>query len=393
MKIAFVLQYFDSTRGGAERYIVNLAQFLLQCGHQVHIFAIDCRDLNENVIFHQVVVTGRGVTRLQQFSQKSEAMLRTETFDVIQAFEKTLYMDVFQPHSGVHRASVQRNLQASPNRLFRFGRALAKQCSSKERFFTEIEDQIYKLDPLPMFVPLSKMVQEHMRQYYQVPDEKMRLIFNGSQLEQFHPEERAITGVRLREQHGIKDELTFLFVALNYRRKGLYYLLQAARVLKQEHAGAEFKILIVGRGHDRYYAQLASKFGLGNQVVFAGEQSNIHEYYLAGDVLVLPTFYDPCSLVVFEALAAGLPVITTKYNGAGEIILNTHHGWIVNKPEDVIGIARAMGSYFDREKLQGQRLAARQLAEEYPLQRSFEQMEQLYQEIAADKLEIAGSQR
>jgi UDP-glucose:(heptosyl)LPS alpha-1,3-glucosyltransferase len=59
--------------------------------------------------------------------------------------------------------------------------------------------------------------------------------------------------------------------------------------------------------------------------------------------LLHPTFYDPCSLVVLEAIGSGIPVLTTGYNGAAELIKKGSAGWVVEDPRDKQALAMALG--------------------------------------------------
>jgi UDP-glucose:(heptosyl)LPS alpha-1,3-glucosyltransferase len=72
-------------------------------------------------------------------------------------------------------------------------------------------------------------------------------------------------------------------------------------------------------------------------------------FYHAADLLVHPTYYDPCSRVVLEALAAGLPVITTRFNGAAERITSGRQGYVLESPDDVAGLAQAIVRLCDDE--------------------------------------------
>lgn len=391
MKLAFVLQNFDRKRGGAERYIVGLAKFLAARGHELHVFSTTFTEPIPGVSWRQVPASGSGAARLRSFSATSEAMLRAESFDAIQGFEKTLYMDVFQPHSGVHRASVRQNLLSSPNPFMRALRSFAKRWSGRETFYLETEDILFRRRPTPVFVALSNLVKGHMQTEYQVPDSQIRLIYNGTDLNEFNPALRETTGKAIREEQGIGNETVFLFVSLNYRRKGLHCFLKGVAGVQNHSPDAAFKALIVGRGDDAAYASMARSLGIQDRVLFAGEKPNIRDYYLAGDVFVLPTYYDPCALVNFEALASGLPVITTRHNGAGEIMQQGKQGFVISEPDDIDALANAMLTYLDPAELKKQRAAAIQLAGEYPIERSYARMEALYAEIAAGKSSPVGA--
>ncbi len=81
------------------------------------------------------------------------------------------------------------------------------------------------------------------------------------------------------------------------------------------------------------YSRLARRLGLAETVHFLGFYPNVEECYWSSDFFVQPTYYDPCSLVVMEALACGLPVITTAQNGASELLQNGREGYVLSSPE------------------------------------------------------------
>src|SRR5262249_34981442 len=121
-------------------------------------------------------------------------------------------------------------------------------------------------------------------------------------------------------------------IAMNYRLKGLEPLLNALTLLPDN---LPFMLLVAGSPKFNSYERLAARLGVQNRVRFIGHCADIRRVFFAADMLVHPTFYDPCSLVVLEALACGLPVITTKNNGAGELMHPPAEGYVVDDPHDL----------------------------------------------------------
>jgi UDP-glucose:(heptosyl)LPS alpha-1,3-glucosyltransferase len=107
--------------------------------------------------------------------------------------------------------------------------------------------------------------------------------------------------------------------------KGLAQLIQALAKIKKE-GSPPLKCLILGRDRRDLYIRLANKLRLPEELVFAGSTDEPEKYYGGADLLVHPTFYDACSLTVLEALASGLPVITTASNGASRVISQGKEG-------------------------------------------------------------------
>jgi UDP-glucose:(heptosyl)LPS alpha-1,3-glucosyltransferase len=131
---------------------------------------------------------------------------------------------------------------------------------------------------------------------------------------------------------------------------------------------------VVGHGRAGPYRRLARRLRISHLVTFIPECGDIASMYAAADAFVHPTWYDPCSLVVLEALASGLPTITTRFNGASEMMADGGAGVVLESPRPVERLTEAMSRLLNVETRRGMALAARRVAENYPQERNFEQM-------------------
>jgi UDP-glucose:(heptosyl)LPS alpha-1,3-glucosyltransferase len=120
-------------------------------------------------------------------------------------------------------------------------------------------------------------------------------------------------------------------------------------------------------------------------VCFAGYCGDMRRGYFASDFLVHPTFYDPCSLVVLEALACGLPVVTTRYNGASELLSPPREGYVVADPHDHPRLAWAMAQLLDPARRAACAQAARRAAAQWTFERHYRELMQVFAEAAARK--------
>ena len=146
-------------------------------------------------------------------------------------------------------------------------------------------------------------------------------------------------GEKVRQRHGIAaNKIVALMVAQNFRLKGLAVAIDALAKLNDPR----LVLLVVGKESPAQYARQARRLGVEKQIVFAGSTSDIYSYYAAADFFVLPTKRDSCSLVVLEALAMKVPVISTQTNGACEIMENGGHGFVLGDPTDVSALVQAM---------------------------------------------------
>jgi UDP-glucose:(heptosyl)LPS alpha-1,3-glucosyltransferase len=185
-----------------------------------------------------------------------------------------------------------------------------------------------------------------------------------------------------REQYGIApNEVVGLFAAMNYHLKGLEPLLHATQRLfaRPEFVGnaPPFRLMIVGHPRAHSYQKLAHQLGIDDAVRFVGYCPEMRNAYFAADFLVHPTFYDPCSLVVLEALACGLPVITTRYNGASELLHSTaphQEGYVISDPHDHQQLAWCMAQMIDTGRRHAFAQAARRTATQWTFEQHYRQL-------------------
>jgi UDP-glucose:(heptosyl)LPS alpha-1,3-glucosyltransferase len=186
-----------------------------------------------------------------------------------------------------------------------------------------------------------------------------------------------------REHWGIRHhETVALFVAMNYRLKGLEPLLHAVRRLPPASA---FRLVVAGNRRTQPHERLARRLGIADRVHFLGPRRDMLNCYFAADFLVHPTFYDPCSLVVLEALACGLPVITSRYNGASELLQPPRDGYVIDDPHDHAQVAACMAQFLDPGRRSAGAEAARRTAMAWTWEHHYRQFVQILGEAAARK--------
>ena len=374
MKLAFLIERLDPSRGGAETYVSDFATRLVTEGHEVHVFSREGSIAPEGVTLHAVPVSGLGrARRTASFARNVESMLAEESFDVVQGVGKTVGQDVYQPHGGVHRATLEANVRMRKGPAAWLKR-LSYRTSFKQRAFRRIEQAQYVERPARVFVALSEMVKRDMQRFYDVPDETIEVVYNGVDVERFHPRNRERCREAFRRQFGIADdEILFLIVAHNFRLKGVWEIVKCVT--------GKFppcRLVVVGDGDAELLARFATRRRPG-RVLFLGAVVDVAPCYAAADVYVHPTWYDPCSLVVLEALASGLPVLTSTMNGAGELMTDGREGWIT--PPGTRELAEKMEMLFDASRREAMGRAARALAEQHTIDHNIQQMTAIYEKV------------
>jgi UDP-glucose:(heptosyl)LPS alpha-1,3-glucosyltransferase len=172
---------------------------------------------------------------------------------------------------------------------------------------------------------------------------------------QFNIGRRVRHRAEARARMGLEDgEIALLFVANELHRKGFAQALGALAKLDDHRV----TLHLVGRTPPTAYAATIERLGLSGRVAYHGATSDVGWWYAGGDLLLLPTQYEPFGLVVIEALASGLPVITTRLAGAAAAVQHGTTGFILDDPYSVSELASLISSALDANLDEWSRTAA-----------------------------------
>ena len=393
MNIAFCYESVLPTRGGCETYISDLSRRLVADGHSVHLYACrwDAAHLPESMTYHQLpTIAGPRFLRPWRFGQACLDAMKGQNHDVSVGFDKTWGQDVLYPQGGLHAASADYNMRKSPTRLGRLMARVAKSCDLAHWSYSMLERRQYLSEKKPLIIVNSFMVRNHFQHYYAVSSKDLHVIRSSIDPGRFPEHDRLKRRQETRQQWALgPSDTVALFAAMNYRLKGLDPLLHAVARLKREaefaDRAASFRLVVAGNPSYRRYEALAAKLGIASQVRFVGHCGEMRNGYFAADFLVHPTFYDPCSLVALEALACGLPVITTKANGASELLTPPQDGFVVSDPHDHEQLAWSMGKLLDPARRHAATLAARKTGSQWTFEQHYQQLVSVFRDAAARK--------
>lgn len=374
MRIGLVIPAFDPRRGGAEQWTWQFARLLARRGEEVHVLASQYRSQSDDVAFERHLLP-RTHSRIG-FAAAAEATARKLRLDLVHDMGSGSYCDVFQPHGGARKASFEQNLLLCPNWL-RPAKRFSMGFLPRYREFRRLARLQYRQDGR-LFVALSRMVARDFMRYHDVPWEQIRIVYNGVNTERFSPDLRAIYRDKIRKKLGIRDEVLVLIVAHNFPLKGVPTLLKSVGRLVR--GGEPLRLVVAGGKRLGPYRRLAEQSGAGLATTFLGPVDDAAPYYAAADIYAQPTFYDPCSLVVLEALATGLPVITSRFNGAGELMTPGQEGYIVEDPGNADEMTSHLRELLDPQKRSTMQHAARRLAVAHSLERNCDEVMAVYRE-------------
>jgi len=380
VRFATAIRNFSKEKGGAERYLADLCTRMATEGFEVHVFAERWDEESKDIHYHRVrTLPFPKSLRLLSFAIRATKGIREGHYDLTLGVGNTLEADVLQPHGGVHWAWFWRSLRAYDNPFLRILKLSGRILSVKQWVNGWVEDAPYKRKIPPKIIAISEMVKQDMIRWYHLPAGRVTVVYNGVDIERFHPRNRRWRE-EIRKRHGMGEEFLILFVSNNFRMKGLGYLIRALSQMRKEGC-PPVKLLILGRDKGAPYLRLAEREGLSEDIVFAGSTDEPEKYYGAADLLVHPTFYDACSLTVLESLASGLPVVTTSCNGAGGLLQQGEDGWVIQNPRDVDELRMAIGYFLEEQNRQPACQRARQKAEACSEEANLGRMMEIFKEV------------
>jgi UDP-glucose:(heptosyl)LPS alpha-1,3-glucosyltransferase len=386
MDIAFCYESVLPSRGGCETYIAGLASRLARDGHRVHLYACrwDAAALPAAVTYHHVRMPRcPRFIRPWLFSLATRRALAGSTHAVTVGFDKIFGLDVLYPQGGLYAATSDHNLLKYPSKLTRALARAIKFVDPAHLSFSLLERRQYAGPDRPLIVAISDMVRGHLRERFRPGAGDVRLVRLATDRTRFDETDRPLRRLEWRTHWGIAPEETVaLFAGMNYRLKGLEPLLHAVRRLPSE---SSFRLLVAGNKHTSDFERLARRLGVADRVRFVGYCADMRNCYFAADFFVHPTFYDPCSHVVLEAMACGLPVITSKYNGASELMHPPREGYVIDDPHDLSHLSWCLAQMLDPAHRASCARAARKAAAQWTFEQHYRQMLSVFAEAAARK--------
>ncbi|MCB1735870.1 MAG: glycosyltransferase family 4 protein [Gammaproteobacteria bacterium] len=370
MKIAIIRQRYTAF-GGAERFTDRALKALLDQGAAVSVIArkwsgeggFPVRECNP---FH----LGR---TWRDWSFRRAVCAIANEYDLVQSHERIPCCDIYRAGDGLHREWLRQKARIT-GPVHRLGTAL----SPYHRYVLNAEEALFTSPRLRAVICNSKLIREEIKTHFGLPDERLPVLYNGVDTTTFHPDLHDRHRTAIRTELGVSNDVTvFLFVGSGFLRKGVAGAIAALR-----HAPESTQLWIIGKDRNLpHYRKLAAD--LGSRVRFLGPQTDVKPYYGAADALLLPTLYDPFPNVILEAMASGLPVITSLKCGAVDIIEQGINGFV----HDALNFAQmgeSLRALCDPATAARIGASARNSVADWTLERVADQTLDLYRQLSAD---------
>ncbi len=382
MKLIFIKKNF-SVHGGAENYMKTLIARLSDKA-DIHVVAKKWIE-SPGITFHRIDSLSLGsFLSTIAFNAGTCRKIKTLSADCVISFERTTCQDIYRAGEGCHREWLRLREMSEP-----FWKKYTFMVNPLHIALLRLEKQLFS--DTKIIIANSNMVKSQIIRHYSIPEEKIEVIYNGVDLNRFSPKNTELYRDKARQELSTgKDTKLILFVGSGFERKGLKTLLRAISLIsgssikgnknnppsppfsKGGMGGFEdLKLIVIGKGNIKKFNSIAKKYGVDDRVLFLGPQKEIEKFYAAADIFALPTMYDPFSNATLEAMASGLPVITTRNNGVSELIQDGEEGFAIENPLHYNMLAEKIKSALADRKAMG--LKARAKAEKFPIEKAAEE--------------------
>lgn len=322
MKLGLVRRGYSKT-GGAEAYLRRFAEAMTAGGHECVLFTTRDWPAKEWPYERRRIKHGKSPL---DFALDLEGMQPSRVCDFLFSLERVLACDCYRAGDGVHAAWLERRARYEPA-----WKSWWRNRRDKHHEMLRLEETMFRGEAARSVIANSKMVRDEIIRHFGYPEEKIHVVYNGVP-PALSPEEAAKARAEVRCELGLHDrDYVVLFAGSGWDRKGLRFAVQAIN----EAAVANPTLLVAGSGRKQWMPR-------SSRTRYLGPVTGISRWLAAADVFILPTLYDPFSNACLEALAAGLPVITTASNGFAEIIQKDAEGHVVEDPTDIRELALAM---------------------------------------------------
>ena len=324
LRIALVANHIHF-RGGMERYCAELVNALCD-RHDLHLFSCEVDDVpRDKVTVHPVRTIKKPFAALfAQFYWQTSRMIRMQDYDIVHTI------------GGI---TAQQNIVTAQYCQYAWGDAIRREPGAKEgitayhqfmwRMTGYFEKRAFTSPQTLGISANSHRTQADLIKFYGANSEKIQVIYNGIDASRFTPTNSRFRR-EIRQRYQIPETSVVVLFVGEYRRKGLATVIRALGELQDPR----IHLLAVGKGNLEQYQTLAKQAGISQQVTFAGPARDIEQVFGVADMFVFQTYYEPFGMVITEAMASGLPVITSRSAGASEMISEGESGLLLDNPGD-----------------------------------------------------------
>lgn len=369
-RLAIVRQKYRPD-GGAERFVSRALEALSAHDMELNVITRQWegeRQDNWHIHICDPMKLGR-ISREKGFADAARKLWQRENFDIVQSHERIAGCDIYRAGDGVHRRWLMQRARILPS-----WRGKWLFMDRYHRYVMKAERAMYQAPELKAVICNAEMVKQEIIEDFSIPANKIHVIYNAIDSSRFVPANEELRA-KLRNEMAIpQNAVALVFVGSGFERKGLASAIRAI-------ANTDRYLVVVGQDKaDKQYQELAQSLGCQNRVRFMGMQKNTLPFYQAVDGLLLPTLYDPFPNVILEAMACGLPVITSHTCGGAEFITTGQNGYVCDAL-DIPRLSEAVMAIPSRFVDESMGIFARERVRDATPEKLSQQLISLYQNI------------
>jgi UDP-glucose:(heptosyl)LPS alpha-1,3-glucosyltransferase len=305
--------------GGLEKYSLKILDFYLKKNYSITLLTTaisgDLKNKKNLQIIYIKIPKILFFFKLKIFDLKCKKWIKNNNPKAVFSFDRSSCYTHTRLGNGLHTSYLRQK------KLFEnFFQLFLNFINPKNRLILNLEKKGFLQPDIQKIIVNSKMVKEELLSAYSISSDKIEIVHNGVEFtetknyfDNWEDEKKdVIDKLNLKS-----SDFQFIFIGNGYCRKGLITLLKALFKIREK----SFHLSIIGKEKRiKKFKNLTKKLQLENKVTFFDKRDDIAKFYQLADALVIPSYYDPFSNVAIEALAMGVFVITSKFNGAKEII-------------------------------------------------------------------------
>lgn len=382
MRIALIKRRYSLKVGGSERYCVTLARHFRAAGHDVAVIgeSID-EELSGEVTFLPVSTNKlTSWTRNRSFANNAGKLAQAGRFDVVYALGRSFGVDCVRVTERLQSHWLDVYYRHPLNRVL-------QRLNPRHRTLIDLERTIYNSPDTRRVITQCQLDRRLLLETYGVPEEKIRTIYNGVDTQAFCPTMRQLAPF-VRRELGVPEGAPLLvFASMDFEGKGLRSILKALAETKHKTA----RLLVLGAGPIRKFQGIAHELHVEDRVKFAGRRADIARYYGSGDLFLLPTAYEPFPNVNLEAMACGLPVMTTGTAGGADVVRPGDNGYLISDVHAVEEMIAAIDTHLSLGSAERERMSecCWATAQQFPIERNVQQTLAMFEEVVQEKRRAA----
>jgi len=378
MKIALIRNRYSPGRGGAEKVAEKFVNHFVDRGHNITVFSEKFSGEESDKLQWHKIPHGKGLSKTTSFHRQVQNVLNKdncrEKFDIIYTMCRTFPADIFRITEQLHYEW----LPIGYSSLARLN----------PRHFSILGLEKKTIDPENMrhIIVNSQLLKNQVVNRFDYPEEKVSLVSNGIDKEVYFPAKKGEKDEIKKKLH-LSDRFVCIFVAANFKIKGLNEAIRAIAGLNEE-TRKRITLLVVGKGKPKPFLELAEKLNVTENLVFAGKQPGMRDYYIASDLLLYPSHYETFGNVILEACACGIPVLTTKMVGAAELITDNKNGFLVKSAKKIDRMTSILEAYIKLPESEHKKFAEKALAatKNYTWTKHISDLEKIFEKVHQEKL-------